>query len=230
MARIPFIFLLPWVFFLMPVFSDLLKRWEEKKVIMIHAFCYELFSIIALMMTSFFLLFGDTLTQVLFGDGYEMSGKILLYSAPFLIFNFLMQVDFQILSASWRPRTKMYILLAGVGLNLITNYIFIRLWWVVGSAFASGIGWAFIWILTFRQTRQFASTFRWSIFWQNVVGVGLLSWSFSHLHLENYFHSRTQMLAGIFMVLLIYALVFVGLNWPEFQRFKRIFHAKKLVW
>lgn len=67
---------------------------------MIHAFCYELFSIIALMMTSFFLLFGDTLTQVLFGDGYEMSGKILLYSAPFLIFNFLMQVDFQILSAS----------------------------------------------------------------------------------------------------------------------------------
>lgn len=230
MARIPFMFLLPWVFFLMPVFSDLLKRWEEKKVISIYAFCYELFSIIALMMTSFFLLFGDVLTQVLFGDGYEMSGKILLYSAPFLIFNFLMQVDFQILSASWRPRTKMYILLAGVGLNLITNYIFISLWWVVGSAFASGIGWTFIWILTFRQTRQFAATFRWSIFSQNIVGIGLLSWSFSHLDLGNYFHGRAQMLGGIFIVLIIYALVFIGLNWPEFQRFKRIFYSKKLVW
>lgn len=79
-------------------------------MISIHAFCYELFSVIALMMTSFFMLFGDVLTFTLFGPGYEMSGKILLYSSPFLLFNFLLQIDFQILSASGRPRTKMYIL------------------------------------------------------------------------------------------------------------------------
>lgn len=66
------------------------------------------------MMTSFFMLYGRTLTSVLFGAGYEMSGTILLYSAPFLLFNFLLQIDFQILSASGRPRTKMFILLAGV--------------------------------------------------------------------------------------------------------------------
>lgn len=81
-------------------------------MVAIHAFCYELFSIVALVMASFFIIFGDVLTTTLFGPGYEMSGKILLYSAPFLIFNFLMQVDFQILSATGRPRTKMFILLA----------------------------------------------------------------------------------------------------------------------
>ncbi len=169
LIRIPFLFLLPGVYFLFPVFSDLMKKGEERKIIAIHAFSYELFSIVGLMMTSFFMLFGDTLTTTLFGSEYEMSGKILLYSSPFLLFNFLLQIDFQILSASGRPRTKMFILLAGVALNLITNYIFLRLWGVVGSAFASGIGWIFIWILSFRQTRKFAASFRWPVFWENVV-------------------------------------------------------------
>jgi O-antigen/teichoic acid export membrane protein len=229
MARIPFLFLLPWVFFLMPVFSDLMKRWEDKKVITIHAFCYELFTIIALMMTSFFILFGDTLTLALFGAWYEMSGRILLYSAPFLIFNFLMQVDFQILSASGRPRTKMYILLAGVALNVITNYIFIRLWGVVGSAFASGIGWVFIWMLTFHQTRHYASTFRWSIFWQNVVGFLLLSWWLSTIHLESFLQGNRELMFGIFVIIALYGLVFIALNWSEFRRFQRIFRAKHLT-
>jgi O-antigen/teichoic acid export membrane protein len=230
LIRIPFLFLLPGVFFLFPVFSDLLKRGEQKKVIAIHAFCYELFSIVALIMASFFMIFGDVLTTTLFWPGYEMSGKILLYSSPFLLFNFLMQVDFQILSATGRPRTKMFILLAGVGLNLITNYIFIRLWWVVWSAFASGIGWAFIWFLSFRQTRQYASTFRWPIFWQNIVWIWLLSWSFSHIHLESFLEGRIQLLGGIFVVIAIYGIVFTGLNWPEFRRFQRIFRSKHIVW
>lgn len=169
MLRIPYLFLLPGIYFLFPVFTDLLKKNEHKKVIAIHAFCYELFTIVGLMMTSFFMIFGDTLTTTLFGAGYDVSAKILLYSTPFLLFNFLLQIDFQILSATGRPRTKMFILSAGVILNLITNYIFIRLWGVSGSAFATGIGWLFIWVLTFHQTRRFASTFRWPVFLQNLV-------------------------------------------------------------
>lgn len=46
LIRIPFLFLLPGVYFLFPVFSDLMKRGEERKVITIHAFTYELFSIV----------------------------------------------------------------------------------------------------------------------------------------------------------------------------------------
>ncbi len=230
LIRIPFLFLLPWVYFLFPVFSDLLKRGEERKVIVIHAFSYELFTIVALMMTSFFILFWDVLTYTLFGPGYEISGKILLYSSPFLLFNFLLQIDFQILSASGRPRTKMFILLAGLWLNIINNYIFLKLWWVVWSAFASGIGWVFIWILSFRQTRKFAASFRWPIFWQNFVWIGLLSWAFYWLDLEQYFQGRLMLFLGILAVIGIYGVVFVALNWSEFRRFQRIFRSKHLVW
>lgn len=230
LIRIPFLFLLPGVYFLFPVFSDLLKRGEERKVIAIHAFTYELFSILGLMMTSFFILFGTTLTTTLFGPGYETSGTILLYSAPFLLFNFLLQIDFQILGASGRPKTKMFILLAGVGLNLVTNYVFLKLWGVVGSAFASGIGWVFIWCLSFRQTRKFAASFRWPVFWENIVWIGLLTWALSGVHLENYFSGRLQLFGGILIIMLLYGLVFLALNWSEFRRFQRIFRSKHLIW
>lgn len=230
MLRIPYLFLLPGIYFLFPVFTDLLKKDDHKKVVAIHAFCYELFTIVGLMMTSFFMIFGDTLTTTLFGSGYDVSAKILLYSAPFLLFNFLLQIDFQILSATGRPRTKMFILLAWVWLNLITNFIFIRWWWVFGSAFACGIGWLFIWTLTFYQTKKFAATFRWPVFLQNLVGIGLLSWAMYHVHLEAYFQGRVELLMGIFGVIILYAIVFVVFNWSEFRRFQRIFRSKHILW
>jgi len=55
--RIPFLLLFPGVYFLFPVFSDLLKQGDTEKVKTIYTFCYELFSIIALMTMSFFILF-----------------------------------------------------------------------------------------------------------------------------------------------------------------------------
>ncbi len=195
-----------------------------------HAFCYELFSILAIIMASFFMLFWDTLTYTLFGAWYEMSAKLLLYSSPFLLFNFLMQIDFQILSASGRPRTKTYILLAGVCVNLITNYIFLNLWWVVWSAFASGIGWLFLWILTFRQTRKFSASFRWSILLQNAIWIWLLTWILFGLQLESIFHGRLALFAGIVLVIALYSVVFIGINWSEFRRFQRIFRSKHLIW
>jgi O-antigen/teichoic acid export membrane protein len=98
LIRIPFMFLLPGVYFLFPVFSDLLKKQDTQKVQMIYTFMYELFSVLAIFMTSFFIFFGDELVSVLFPE-YPSSGKILLYSSPFLIFNFLLQIDFQLLNA-----------------------------------------------------------------------------------------------------------------------------------
>ena len=228
LIRIPFIFLLPGVFFLFPVFSDLLKRDETEKVATILTFFYELFSILAVMMTSFFLIFGDTLTLTLFGNAFETSEKILLYSTPFLIFNFLMQIDYQILSATGRPRTKMFILLSAIGINVVTNYIFIHLWWVVGSAFAAGLGWMYIWLLSFRYSRPYLSSFRWSMFLRNIFGIGILSYLLIITDVIQYFHGRLSLFIGLLCVIGIYGIVFVALNWTEFRRFKRIFLSRDL--
>lgn len=55
--RIPFVLLLPGVYFLFPVFTDLIKRGEVGTVKKLHSFCYEFFAIMGLCMASFYILF-----------------------------------------------------------------------------------------------------------------------------------------------------------------------------
>lgn len=230
LIRIPFIFLLPGVYFLFPVFSDLIKRWDVQKVQIIYTFCYELFSVVAVFMISFFILFWDVLTAMLFWSWYAISGKILLYSAPFLIFNFLLQIDFQLLNALWRPKTKMFILLFAVVVNLVTNFIFLKLWGIVGSAFASGIGWVFIWILSFREIKEYLNHFRWKMFLRNLLGVLFFSVLLAYLHIENLLSGRLQMFEGVLAVMLAYWVLFIILNLWEFLRVKKLFNIDKAVW
>lgn len=64
--RIPFVLLLPGVYFLFPVFTDLIKKGELETIKRLHSFCYEFFAIMALCMTSFYILFGDVLTEILY--------------------------------------------------------------------------------------------------------------------------------------------------------------------
>lgn len=230
LIRIPFMFLLPWVYFLFPVFSDLIKKGDHQKVQTIYTFTYELFAILALFMTSFFMLFGDELVYILFPE-YVLSWKILLYSSPFLIFNFLLQIDFQLLNALWKPYKKTMILLCALWVNLITNYIFLRLWGIVGSAFASGIGWVFIWLLSFREINTYLYHFRWNIFIKNLIGVSLFSIIFFlYIHMSDFLSWRLQILAGIWGVMILYGILFVVLNWWEFLRIKKLFLSSKNIW
>lgn len=228
--RIPFVLLLPGVYFLFPVFTDLIKKWDREKVRKIHTFCYEFFAIAAIFMTSFFMIFGDEFTEVLFGPQYALSGKILLYSSPFLIFDFLLQIDFQILSAIGRPRTKMFILLSALWVNLITNYIFLKVFGLVWSALASGIGWIFIWFLAFREVRAYTGSFRWAGFLKNVIGIGIFSWGLLFVHLEAFFSGRMQLFWGVMLISLGYALLFLTLNFTEIRRFMILFRKEKNVW
>ncbi len=228
--RIPFVLLLPGVYFLFPVFTDLIKKWELETIKKLHSFCYEFFAIAAIFMTSFYLLFGDVLTEILYGKWYSMSGSILKYAAPFLIFDFLLQIDFQILSATGRPRTRLFILLSAIGFNFITNYIFLKMFGVAWSALASGIGWIFIWFLAFRSTRRFSGVFRWWVFWKNMVGITLLTWLLTYIPLENFFIGRLQLFWGLSLVSGIYAGAFVILNYQEFQRFLALFRHKEITW
>lgn len=74
----------------------------------------------------------------------------------------------------------------------------------MGSAFASGIGWVFIWFLSFYQTKKYAAVFRWSMFLQNLIGIGILSVILSLLDLEDFLVGRLHIFIGIICILAIY--------------------------
>jgi O-antigen/teichoic acid export membrane protein len=147
-----------------------------------------------------------------------------------LIFNFLLQIDFQLLNALWKPHKKTIILLSALGINLITNYIFLKLWGIVGSAFASGIGWVFIWVLSFREIGEYLGHFRWNMFFKNLIWVCIFSFLTLFIHMTDFLSGRLQIFGGILIVMGIYAVLFLWLNAWEFLRIKRLFNIDKNLW
>lgn len=70
-------------------------------------------------------MFGTDFAIAFFGEKFTESGNILAWSAPFLIFNFLLQINFQILAGMGRIRERLNILLVGLAFNIPLNVILI---------------------------------------------------------------------------------------------------------
>ncbi len=126
-----------------------------------------------------------------FGEAFRMSGHILKFSAPFLIFNLLIQINFQFLAGTGRVRDRARILATIIPINLLLNIIFISLYNVSGAALAVGISWIPLWYLSHQSTKKYHKDFQYSLLWKNLALAGLtyymLSVSFAFLSITNVF-------------------------------------------
>lgn len=181
---IPFIIVWPIVHFIFPVISELHGRWDTAKIQMIHKQFSLYFSILAIWIGVFLFQFGEHLSILLFTDKFRESGIILKYSSFFLIFNFLIQINFQILSGTGKIKDRAAILLIVLPINIILNVVLIKWfstlpWYlaVYGSALAVGISWIPLWYMTHRSTRDYHSP--WPIFplLKNIITVSICYFS-----------------------------------------------------
>ena len=125
--------------------------------------------------------FGPAIANVLFGLKFTMSGIILQYSAFFIVCNFLLQINFQILAGVGRIKERVKILGVGLIFNVILNLILIHLYGVVGSALAVGLSWIPLWYLSDRSTRMYSNGFDFIFFIKNLILtiiIGGISWYF----------------------------------------------------
>lgn len=125
--------------------------------------------------------FGPAIANVLFGLKFTMSGIILQYSAFFIVCNFLLQINFQILAGVGRIKERVKILGVGLIFNVILNLVLIHLYGVVGSALAVGLSWIPLWYLSDRSTRMYSNGFDFVFFIKNLVLtfiIGGISWYF----------------------------------------------------
>lgn len=159
LMNIPFIFLSPIVAFLFPVISELHGRDDTKKMQIIHNQFSLYFSIIGIWIGVFMFQFWEELAIIFFGEQFRESGNILKYSSPFLVFNLLIQINFQLLAWTGKIRDRAKILLAIIPINLILNLIFIRLYGVSWAALAVGLSWIPLWYMSHRATKKHHSTF-----------------------------------------------------------------------
>ncbi len=178
---IPFIIITPIIGFIFPVISELHSKWAEDKITTIKTLFYKYFSVLGIITGMFMFVFGPISAHVLFGEKFLMSGVIVQYSAFFLVLNFLLTINFQILA--WVGRIKERVKILGIGLifNIWLNILFIHLYGVVWSALAVGLSWIPIWYLSDRATRMYSNGFDFMFFSKNLlltVIIGVCLWYF----------------------------------------------------
>lgn len=107
---IPFIIITPIIGFLFPVISELHGKGDEEKITTIKTLFYKYFAILGIITSMFMFVFGPIIASILFGEKFLMSGVILQYSAFFIVCNFLLQINFQILAGVGRIKERVKIL------------------------------------------------------------------------------------------------------------------------
>jgi O-antigen/teichoic acid export membrane protein len=178
---IPFIIITPIIGFIFPVISELHSKWAGDKITTIKNLFYKYFAVLGIITGMFMFVFGPTFAYILFWEKFLMSWVIVQYSAFFLVLNFLLTINFQILAWVGRIRERVKILGIGLIFNICLNILLIHLYGVVGSALAVGLSWIPIWYLSDRATRMYSHGFDLRFFTKNLiltVIIGIWSWIF----------------------------------------------------
>ncbi len=225
---IPFVLIGPIIHFIFPVISELYWRWDKEKISIIHSQFSLYFSIIAIWVSVFLYQFGEEMSILLFTEKFRESWNILKYSAFFILFNLLIQINFQVLSWTWKIKERAKILLVILPLNIILNILFIRylasLWeWylaVYGSALAVWLSWIPLWYMTHRATREYHG--KWNI--MSLVKNSILAWItyFIASYTLETFHILNNFFILSFAVLLNLIIFFIGNKSMIFEMYEII--------
>lgn len=225
---IPFMLIWPIFAFIFPVISEMHGKWDISKIQLLKNIFTKNFIAIWIMFNIFFFVFAQVLAYTLFWEKFIESGNILQYSILLLIFNFLLQINFNILAGIWKVKQRVKIILTAVVFNFIMNLIFINLLWVYWAALATWFGWLLIFLLS----EYFLwKTYRIQLQLKNIFKNILLMWTsgvwFNYLILP-YFDSvsRIQSLLLLALSFGIWSIIFVVANLNTFKGF--ILELKKM--
>jgi stage V sporulation protein B len=147
-VSIPFMIIGPIFALLFPIFSELHAKKENEKITIIKKIFSQNLVHIGIAVNILFFVFAEIIAYILFGEKFVISWTILKYSVLFLVFNFLLQINFNILAGIWQVEKRVKIISIAIIFNIITNLIFIKLIWMWWAALATWIGWILIWVLS----------------------------------------------------------------------------------
>ena len=228
---IPFMIIWPIFSLLFPLFSEMHSKWEVSKISLVKEIFTNNIIIIWVAFNIFFFTFALPITYVLFWEKFLTSWVILKYSILLLIFNFLLQINFNILAWVWRVLERVKIIFIAVIINIITNIIFIKIIWVIWAAIATWIGWILIWVMSEYVLKW---EYRIKIDWKNIlINISVL-WIISWVTIYIYWNflkfieifTRWESFFIICGIWLIYFCIFIWINYSMFKNF--ILEIKKL--
>ena len=230
-VSIPFMIIGPIFGLLLPLFSEMYSKWETSKISLVKELFVNNFVIISIAFNLFLFTFAIPISYVLFWEKFLTSWMILQYSILFLTFNFLLQINFNILAGVWRVSERVKIITLAVIINFFTNLLFINLIWVAWAALATWLWWVIIWIMS-EYVIKWEYTI--NINWKNILKNILILWILSIVTLY-YFWNFTDFISQLsrdiwfwilFTIWIVYFCIFIGINYGTFKNF--ILQIKKL--
>jgi O-antigen/teichoic acid export membrane protein len=229
---IPFILIWPIFGFLFPVFSELVAKEEHHKIKTIKSIFIKNFLSFSICFSILFLVFWSIIATILFWDKFEQSWIILQWSVLFLSFNFLLQINFNILAANWKIKERLKIILIALVFNTILNIIFIKMIWVSGSALATWFWWVLIWYLSELKLKEYHSSFDYMYLFKN-ISVFTLIWVWLYFFIVPYFsiiNSRIYEFLFLSFISLIYFFIYFIINIADFKYFYKEIKKIKSWW
>ena len=227
-VSIPFMIIGPIFILLVPVFSEMYSRWKVDKIKSVKQLFTKHFLIIGIMFNTFLFVFAEAIAYTLFGEKFITSWMILQYSILLLVFNFLLQINFNLLAWIWRVKERAKIIFVAIIFNFIMNIILINTLWVYWAALATGMGWVLIWILSeYTLGKKYHTRFDYILLLKNTIFMWalwvtitifiapLLSWL-----------SRIHSFWSLASLAIIWFTIFCWLNFKDFKFF--IWEIKKL--
>lgn len=227
---IPFMIIWPIFWFLFPVFSELYSKKEYAKIKLIKEIFTKNFLLIWIMFNIFFFIFSEIIAYTLFWEKFITSWIILKYSILFLVFNFLLQINFNILAWIWKVKDRVKIIFIAIVINFIMNLLLIKSIWVEWAALATWIGWVLIYLLSeYFLGKKYRVNFDYLSIFKNLSIIWFL-WYIIYKFWLNIFEWISRInsffLLGLFFIIWLW--IFIIINYSEFRFF--ILEIKKIKW
>ncbi|MDD2870842.1 MAG: oligosaccharide flippase family protein [Candidatus Gracilibacteria bacterium] len=216
---IPFLIITPIFGLLFPIFSEMYSKGEIERINLVKNIFEKNFLGIGIAINILFFLFGEIIAYIFFGEKFIMSGTIIKYSALFLAFNFLLQINFNLLASIGKVKERVVIISYAIIINFILNLVFIKLLGVVGSALATGIGWIYIrYMSEIKLGFEYKSKFNLKYVFKNIIFLSLIGIIIYFILPKEFTSiSRIYLFFEVIVISIIYFICYLFINYGDFR-------------
>lgn len=214
--------------FLFPLTSELISKKQTDRLKLLLSLLYKYFTIFGIFVGLFYFLMGKTIIFSLFGEKYLPAAHLLKIASLFVLVNIIISINFSILSWLGKVRERAIIIWRVALWNVVSDLIFVYLWWLRGVVYSTLVGWFIFLIWTYTLvSKELKRTFRpdWSFFGVNFLGLFLRAILVQKICDWISCESFWRLMSFEYIVL-------VGLSWVivlGLINFKGLIHLKNLI-
>ncbi len=217
------LFLNPILALIFPIISELNSKNDNFKLKLLLDFLYKYFVVFAFSMWLLLFVFGKVLSLVFFKEIYLYSGELLRYFSFFGVLQIIFSINFSFLYWVGKSKITRNIMMIGLIINLILNFLLIPKFEAIWAGIATVISWFIIVLFTFYETKKIIKIDIPYKFYLKNICIILFLWIIYDWIVQKYFilkdSYRLENLIYMSIMWIIFYVLFGFFNYSEIKRF-----------